>query len=168
FEDNKRTVKLRMESEALPALTIDGTSNCANFVSGHKFTLDRHFDAQAEYVLVSVTHEASSIDSYRPGRGGGDYSNSFTCIPIQLPYRPARETSVPFIPGVQNALVTGPSGKEIFTDKFGRVKVQFFWDREGRNDENSSCWIRVAQNFAGKRWGSSFWPRLGQEVLVAF
>jgi type VI secretion system secreted protein VgrG len=75
---------------------------------------------------------------------------------------------VPFIAGVQNALVTGPSGKEIFIDKYGRVKVQFYWDREGKNDENSSCWIRVAQSFAGKRWGASFWPRLGQEVLVAF
>jgi type VI secretion system secreted protein VgrG len=96
------------------------------------------------------------------------YANSFICIPIKLPFRPTRETPVPFIAGVQNALVTGPAGKEIFTDKYGRVKVQFYWDREGKSDENSSCWIRVAQSFAGKRWGSSFWPRLGQEVLVAF
>jgi type VI secretion system secreted protein VgrG len=170
FEDNKRTVKLRMEAEALPALTVHGTSNCANFVSGHKFKLDRHFDAQDEYVLVSVKHDGSLGDPYRSGRGDADltYSNSFTCIPIKLPYRPTRGTPVPFIAGVQNALVTGPSGKEIFIDKYGRVKVQFYWDREGKNDENSSCWIRVAQSFAGKRWGASFWPRLGQEVLVAF
>jgi type VI secretion system secreted protein VgrG len=170
FEDNKRTVKLRMEAEATPAVTIHGTSGCSNFVSGHKFTLDRHFDAQGEYVLVSVLHDAVLIDSYRSGQGapGLNYSNEFTCVPIQLPYRPARETPVPFIAGVQNALVTGPSGKEIFTDKYGRVKVQFYWDREGKKDENSSCWIRVAQAFAGKRWGASFWPRLGQEVLVAF
>jgi type VI secretion system secreted protein VgrG len=132
--------------------------------------LDRHFDAQGDYVLVAVTHNASLGDAYRSGRGnaGLTYSNSFTCIPIKLPYRPARATPVPFIAGVQNALVTGPSGKEIFIDKYGRVKVQFYWDREGKNDENSSCWIRVAQSFAGKRWGASFWPRLGQEVLVAF
>src|SRR5580704_7660505 len=170
FEDNKRTVKLRMEGEALPALTVHGTSSCANFVSGHKFTLDRHFDAQGDYVLVSVAHEASLGNPYRSGRGGSGltYANSFSCIPIKLPFRPTRETTVPFIPGVQNALVTGPSGKEVFTDKYGRVKVQFYWDREGKSDENSSCWIRVAQSFAGKRWGASFWPRLGQEVLVAF
>jgi type VI secretion system secreted protein VgrG len=170
FEDNKRTVKLRMEAEALPALTIHGTSNCSNFISGHKFKLDRHFDAEDEYALVSVNHDASLGDPYRSGQGdaGLTYSNSFTCIPIKLPYRPPRETTVPFIAGVQSALVTGPAGKEIFIDKYGRVKVQFRWDREGKNDENSSCWIRVAQSFAGKRWGASFWPRLGQEVLVAF
>ena len=159
-----------MEGETLPSLAVHGTSSCTNFVSGHKFTLDRHFDAQGDYVLVSVTHGASLGDPYRSGRGdsGLTYTNSFTCIPIKLPYRPTRGTPVPFIAGVQNALVTGPSGKEIFTDKYGRVKVQFYWDREGQNDENSSCWIRVSQSFAGKRWGSSFWPRLGQEVLVAF
>ena len=170
LEDNKRTVKLRMEAEAVPALTVYGTSSCTNFVSGHKFTLDRHFDAQGEYVLVSVTHDGSLGDPYRSGRGdaGLTYSNSFTCIPIKLPYRPTRETPVPFIAGVQSAVVTGPAGKEIFIDKYGRVKVQFRWDREGKNDENSSCWIRVGQSFAGKRWGASFWPRLGQEVLVAF
>jgi type VI secretion system secreted protein VgrG len=170
FEDNKRTVKLRMEGEAVPAIAIHGTSSCANFVAGHKFTLDRHFDAQGDYVLVSVDHDASLGEPFRSGQGAGGltFSNTFTCIPIKLPYRPARETPVPFIAGVQNALVTGPSGKEIFIDKYGRVKVQFYWDREGKNDENSSCWIRVGQSFAGKRWGASFWPRLGQEVLVAF
>jgi type VI secretion system secreted protein VgrG len=170
FEDNQRTVKLRMQAEAVPALTIHGTSSCANFLSGHKFTLDRHFDAKGEYVLVSVVHDASLGEPYRSGQGAGSftYLNTFTCIPATLPYRPARETTVPFIAGVQNALVTGPAGKEIFIDKYGRVKVQFYWDREGKKDENSSCWIRVAQSFAGKRWGASFWPRLGQEVLVAF
>jgi type VI secretion system secreted protein VgrG len=170
FEDNQRTAKLRMEAEAMPAVTIYGTSSCRNFVSGHKFALDRHFDAEGTYVLVSVTHEASMQDFYRSGGAGAnfEYSNSFTCIPVQLPYRPSRLTPKPFIAGVQNALVTGPSGKEIFIDKYGRAKVQFYWDREGKNDGNSSCWIRVAQLFAGKRWGSSFWPRLGQEVLVTF
>jgi type VI secretion system secreted protein VgrG len=84
LEDNKRTVKLRMEAEALPALTVHGTSNCANFVSGHKFKLDRHFNAKDEYVLVSVKHDASLGDPYRSGRddAGLTYSNNFTCIPI--------------------------------------------------------------------------------------
>jgi type VI secretion system secreted protein VgrG len=170
FEDNQRTAKVRMESEAVPALTIQGTSSCGNFVSGHKFTLDGHFDGKDEYVLVSVVHQASLGDPYRSGQGDGSftYTNSFNCIPIKLPYRPARETPIPFIAGVQNALVTGPAGKEIFIDKYGRVKVQFYWDRNGKKDENSSCWIRVGQPFAGKRWGASFWPRIGQEVLVTF
>jgi uncharacterized protein involved in type VI secretion and phage assembly len=85
---------------------------------------------------------------------GGDmtYSNAFTCIPSQLPFRPARKTPKPFIQGVQHALVTGPPGEEIFTDTYGRVKVQFYWDREGKNDANSSCWLR-----AGKPSGT--WPK---------
>ena len=170
FDDNKRTVKLRMQAEALPSITISGSSGCSNFVAGHKFTLKRHFDAEGDYVLVSVVHQAFMSNEFVSGgsASGLFYSNSFTCIPLKLPYRPPSRTPKPFIAGVQNALVTGPSGKEVFTDKFGRIKVQFYWDREGKNDENSSCWIRVAQSFAGKRWGGSFWPRLGQEVLVAF
>ena len=170
FQDNQRTVNLRMQAEAVPALAVQGTSTCANFVAGHKFSLDRHFDGRGEYVLVSVVHDGSLGEAYRAGKGdaGLTYTNNFTCIPIQLPYRPPRETSVPFIAGVQNALVVGPSGQEIFIDKYGRVKVQFYWDRQGKKDQNSSCWIRVGQWFAGKRWGASFWPRIGQEVLVAF
>jgi type VI secretion system secreted protein VgrG len=170
FDDNKRTVKLRMEAEALPSITVSGTSGCSNFVAGHKFALKRHFDAEGDYVLVSVSHQASMSNEFVSGgpASGLFYSNSFTCIPLSLPYRPGIRAQKPFIAGVQNALVTGPSGKEVFTDKYGRIKVQFYWDREGKSDENSSCWIRVAQTFAGKRWGGSFWPRLGQEVLVAF
>jgi type VI secretion system secreted protein VgrG len=169
LEDNKRTVKLRMEAEALPSLAIHGSSGCRNFVAGHKFTLDRHFDANGDYVLTSVTHEASMGAPYRSGSGGDlVYSNIFTCIPSQLPYRPPRRTPRPFIHGVQNAIVTGPPGEEIFTDKYGRVKVQFYWDREGKKDANSSCWLRVSTLWAGKQWGSINIPRIGQEVIVAF
>jgi type VI secretion system secreted protein VgrG len=170
LEDNKRTVKLRMEAETLPSITVNGSSGCSNFIAGHKFSLERHFDAEGEYVLVSVMHQSSLGGSFTSGQGGSGftYSNAFTCIPLALPYRPAIRTPKPFIAGVQNALVTGPSGKEIFIDKYGRIKVQFYWDREGKSDENSSCWIRVGQSSAGKRWGAYSWPRLGQEVLVAF
>jgi type VI secretion system secreted protein VgrG len=170
LEDNKRTVKLRMQAEAVPSLTVHGSSGCRNFVAGHKFTLERHFDANGDYVLVSVTHEASMGSAYRTGSTDGDlvYSNIFTCIPSQLPYRPPRRTSRPFVRGVQNAIVTGPPGEEIFTDKYGRVKVQFYWDREGKKDANSSCWLRVGTLWAGKQWGSINIPRIGQEVIVAF
>ena len=170
LEDNKRTVKLRMEAEALQSLTIQGTSGCRNFVAGHKFTLQRHFDADGDYVLVSVTHEASMGSAYRTGANGGDlkYSNIFTCIPFQLPYRPQRRTPKPVVQGVQNALVTGPPREEIFTDKYGRVKVQFYWDRQGKKDANSSCWLRVSTYWAGTKWGAMQVPRIGQEVIVAF
>jgi type VI secretion system secreted protein VgrG len=170
LDDNKRTAKLRMEAEAWPSLMIQGTSGCRNFVAGHKFTLDRHFDANGNYVLVAVTHDASLANPYRSGSNGADltYTNIFTCIPFQLPFRPARRTPKPFVQGVQNALVTGPRGEEIFTDKYGRVKVQFYWDREGKKDANSSCWLRVSTPWAGKGWGSINIPRIDQEVIVAF
>lgn len=145
FEDNKRTVGIRMQEEALSGVEINGGSNCRHFVSGHKFTLQRHFNADGPYVLTSVSHSARISGDYRSGQGGGfAYSNSFTCIPLALPFRPLRKTPRPFVQGTQTAVVVGPAGEEIFTDKYSRVKVQFHWDREGKNDANSSCWIRVA------------------------
>src|SRR5262249_3515229 len=95
-------------------------------------------------------------------------SNSFTAIPVGLPFRPPRLTPRPRVPGSQTAVVTGPKGQEIFTDKFGRVKVQFHWDREGKHDGSSSCWVRGATPVAGKRWGATHVPRVGQEVVVDF
>ena len=170
FDDNQRTVKLRMEAETVKALKILGTSNCKNFTAGHKFTLDNHFDADDDYVLVSVSQVASMTNAYTSGSGGDElsYSNSFACVPLALPFRPERKTSKPYIYGVQNAVVTGPPGEEIFTDKYGRVKVQFYWDRQGKKDANSSCWLRVSTLWAGKGWGSINIPRIGQEVIVAF
>src|SRR5262249_7943489 len=132
-----------------------------------KFTLQGHFNGDGAYVLTKVDHSASGVD-FRSGGGDFSYSNSFTCIPLALPYRPLRTTPKPVVPGTQTAVVVGPKGSEIFTDKFGRVKVQFFWDRQGKSDADSSCWVRVAQIWAGKRWGAFFIPRIGQEVVVAF
>jgi type VI secretion system secreted protein VgrG len=167
WEDNERTVGIRMQQEALPSLLIQGGSYCRQFTSGYRFTLERHFNADGPYVFKSVQH-ASRLDNYRSKGDIFSYSNTFTCIPFTLPYRPPRITSKPFVQGSQTAVVVGPTGQEIFTDKYGRVKVQFHWDRDGRNDPDSSCWIRVAQVCAGRRWGASFWPRIGQEVVVSF
>lgn len=170
FEDNKRTTKIRMHAEALPGLVIQGDSNCRHFSSGYKFKLERHFNADGAYVLTRVAHSARlTATDYRSGSEGEfDYNNTFTCVPEALPFRPARVTERPTVKGTQTAVVVGPKGEEIFTDKYGRVKVQFHWDREGKNDADSSCWVRVAQQWAGKRWGTSFWPRIGQEVVVDF
>ena len=84
------------------------------------------------------------------------------------PFRPPRKTPKPIIQGIQTAFVVGPAGEEIFTDKYGRVKVQFHWDREGQVDAKSSCWVRVAQIWAGNKWGTMFIPRIGMEVIVHF
>src|SRR5215831_2867011 len=169
FEDNKRTVKLRIEEETVPGLVIEASSNCRQFVSGHRFSLERHFDADGEYLLTSIQHSARLAGDYRSGGSSAfQYHNTFTCIPFAVPYRPLRRTPKPFIQGSQTASVVGPAGEEIFTDKYGRVKVQFHWDRESQANEKSSCWIRVAQTWAGKRWGTMFLPRIGQEVVVDF
>jgi type VI secretion system secreted protein VgrG len=172
FQDNKRTVALRMQQETVPGLVIRGTSTCRQLVSGHKFTLTRHFNADGPYVVTGIQHEAqtSSADYRSNGQAAMEYrySNSFTCIPFAQPFVPARTTPKPFVQGTQTAEVVGPADEEIFTDKYGRVKVQFHWDRQGKHDADSSCWVRVTQPWAGKRWGASFWPRIGQEVIVDF
>lgn len=168
FEDNKRTAKIRMQQESLLGLVVEGAGNCRNFVSGHKFTLDRHDDASGQYLLVSIAHAARLPANYRSGESDFYYQNNFTCIPFDVTYRPLMLTPKPVVQGTQTAVVVGPPGEEIFVDKYGRVKVQFHWDRQSQADANSSCWIRVAQNMAGVTWGSAFWPRVGQEVIVDF
>ena len=168
FEDNKRTVKIRMQQEALPSVVIQGASNCRHLVSGHKFTLTRHFSANGPYALVSLAQSARLTGDYRSGDSEFDYENSFTCIPFAIPYRPLLTTPKPVVQGTQTAVVVGPPGEEIFVDKYSRVKVQFHWDREGKNNADSSCWIRVGTLWAGKQWGVIHIPRIGQEVIVDF
>ena len=169
FQDNSRTVAIRMDEEATLAVMARGASNVKHFVSGFKLKLKRHFASDGPYVLASVTHRASFGADYRSGKDPLlTYQNVFTAFPSALPFRPKRLTAKPVVQGSQTAVVVGPKGEEIFTDKYGRVKVQFHWDRKGQNDEDSSCWLRVAQLMAGRRWGASFWPRIGQEVIVDF
>ena len=164
--------KLRMEEEEAVHHLITGSSNCRSFASGYKFHLDEHprKDQNGDYVLTEVTHSASVGDSYSgSGNGGGEtYTNHFTCIPAAVPFRPQRLTPKPVVQGLQTAVVVGPAGEEIYPDKYGRVKLQFHWDRLGKKDENSSCWVRVSQPWAGKNWGAINIPRIGQEVIVDF
>ena len=168
FEDGRRTVGLRMQEEAAPSVVVEGASSYRHLVSGSRFTLDRHINANGMYVLTSVQHQATLGFDYRSGGGEFAYQNSFTCLPAATPYRPPRRTPKPFVQGCQTATIVGPSGEEIFTDKYGRVKVQFHWDRESKADANSSCWIRVGHSIAGRKWGSVYIPRIGQEVIVDF
>jgi type VI secretion system secreted protein VgrG len=164
-------VKLRMEEEETSTIVITGSSFCRAFTSGYKFDLTDHDrqDFNKSYVLTEVRHSASAGDLYTTGEGTGErYTNQFTCIPATTPFRPPRMTPKPVVQGSQTAVVVGKDGEEIWTDKYGRVKVQFHWDREGKWNENSSCWVRVSQIWAGKRWGAVFTPRIGQEVIVDF
>jgi type VI secretion system secreted protein VgrG len=168
FEDRLRTSRIRMEREETACIEIQGTSDCVHFVSGHSFNLQRHYDADGGYLLTHVEHEGKIGGYLQADKPKVTYRNRFQCIPIDLPYRPPRLTQKPVIAGIQTALVVGPPGEELFCDKYGRVKVQFHWDREGKKDAGSSCWLRVAQPWAGDRWGAFFWPRIGHEVVVTF
>lgn len=173
--DGETIVRTRIEEEESQELIIRGAGSCRPFTAGYRFELldqpgsNRDGDNRA-YVLVAMrlqafepTYRSGSDEEQRPS-----YSNTFTCLPATVPFRPRRTTPRPVISGVQSAIVVGKAGEELWVDKHGRVKVQFHWDRQGKRDDNSSCWVRVAQNWAGKRWGTMFLPRVGQEVLVEF
>ena len=168
FPDGDRTAKLRMEREQAAGMEIRGKGDCGHFLPGHKFTLERHFDGDGAYLLNEVEHQANQTGYQSGEEFGFQYQNRFTCIPADLRYRPSRETPKPVISGVQTATVVGPEGQQVFCDKYGRIKVQFHWDRDGKKNADSSCWLRVAQFWAGNRWGAFFWPRIGHEVVVAF
>jgi type VI secretion system secreted protein VgrG len=170
-EGESRT-KIRMQEEETIHLIGVGAGSCRTFASGYRFDLSGHSraDQNQTYLLTEVQHSATVGGSYMGAGSESDehYSNHFKCIPYSVPFRPQRNTPRPFVQGPQTAVVTGKSGEEIWTDKYGRVKVQFFWDREGKKDEKSSCWVRVSQPWAGKNWGSINIPRMGQEVIVDF
>ncbi len=171
-DQGDRWAKLRIEEEETAHAVFSGDSDCRAFVSGYKFELYNHQrrDQNGSYVLTSLTHTGEEGGFYS-GTGADTepaYSNTFTVIKASVPFRPPRVTPKHLVNGVQTAVVVGPAGEEIYSDKYGRVKVQFHWDRLGKLNENSSCWVRVSQPWAGKGWGFITIPRIGQEVVVSF
>jgi type VI secretion system secreted protein VgrG len=134
---------------------------------GRRLALDFPGGASTEYLIVATNHDYTA-PAWDSGGGEEAFASSLELMPAAEQYRPAHVTPRPRILGPQTALVVGPSGEEIYTDPYGRIKVQFFWDREGKKDENSSCFIRVVQAGAGQGWGSFALPRIGQEVVVEF
>lgn len=150
---------------------VKGVGNARGIAVGSLVTLEGHprADQNKEYLVVSSTHRIV-VSDYESGisAGSSDYTVSFGAIPSRERYRPPLTSPRPRVPGPQTAIVVGKSGEEIWTDEYARVKVQFHWDRYGKRDENSSCWVRVSQAWAGKNWGSIHIPRIGQEVIVSF
>ena len=168
--EGQRYVRLRLEETEALQFVVNGNSRCRGFRPGVYFKLKGHFrkDTNQDYFLTSIIHNAYDSTYRQNQEKSHEYKNSFTAIPKSVPYRPPRDTPRPTVQGLQTAVVVGQSGEEIWTDKYGRVKVQFFWDRVGKKNENSSCWVRVSQIWAGKNWGWMTIPRIGQEVLVDF
>ncbi len=171
-DEGKTRAKIRMEEEEAGHLVATGSSDCRAFISGYKFKLEDYHrdDMNQSYVLTEVQHHASVAGTYKPGGegAGAHYSNRFTCIPESVTFRPPRITPQPFVQGPQTAKVVGKKGEEIWVDKYGRVRLHFYWDRLGKQDETDSCWIRVSQAWAGAAWGAMWIPRIGQEVIVSF
>jgi len=151
--------KRRVDALRAARRRLVGESDCRALTPGGRFTLSQHesADANIAWVVSSVVHEA----------GHSHYRNRFEAFPADTVWRPPRITRRPVMP-TQTATVVGKQGEELWTDQYGRVKVQFHWDRDGKNDEQSSCWIRVAQPWASKRFGMQFMPRIGDEVVVTF
>lgn len=150
----------RLEAVEAPGRQLQGQGTCRGFIAGHRFTLEGHDrpDVNGAYVIGRLVLTATQER----------YENSFEAFPAVVPFRPRPTIPRPAIPGSQTAMVVGKEGEEIWTDQYGRIKVQFHWDQRGEFNEMSSCWVRVAQGWAGKHWGAQFLPRLGQEVIVSF
>ncbi len=170
--DGRTEAERRLEEEEIRFNSVAGGGSCKTLTAGYTFKLTKHHSCPSEqgksFLLTSVSHSASQPGPFTSGDVGQHYSNQFLCVPKDMQYRPQRVTPLPVLSSVQTAMVVGPAGEEIYTDEYGRVKVQFHWDREGKHDENTSCWVRVTQVHAGKGFGGIDIPRVGEEVVVSF
>ena len=179
-ERGKHLSRRALERHRADYLQARGESDEPALLSGHFLMLSAHPRGEWNdlWLLTEVLHEGrqpqvleESIDS-DVAQGQGDfrqgYRNHFVATPWSAHFRPPLEHPRPRVLGCQTAVVTGPAGETIHCDQYGRVKVQFFWDRLGQADDNTSCWLRVASNWAGKRYGGVAIPRVGMEVLVGF
>ncbi|MYM34975.1 type VI secretion system tip protein VgrG [Duganella sp. FT94W] len=168
----ERGARRRLDARHTSYQRVKAATRARGLFPGGLFKLTEHprADQNGEFLITDAEYTLSS-DTYEPTRPADPeavLSCAFTAIARQTDYRPPERARKPVVRGPQTAIVVGKAGEEIWTDKYGRVKVQFHWDRVGREDEASSCWMRVAQGWAGKRWGAMFLPRVGQEVIVSF
>lgn len=171
--EGERLATARLQAEQWRATVFSFGGDPRGLIAGYKFTLAEHpvTAMNAEYLVVRQAIRATqpqSAEAERDQGAGATFEADILAIPGSVNFRSERVTPRPIVPGAQTALVVGPSGEEIYTDKYGRVKVQFHWDLEGVYNENSSCWIRVSHGMAGGQYGSLFLPRVGQEVVVSF
>lgn len=169
--ENLRQSKLAQARHLQAAIELAGVTDHGGLMAG-KFTsfseLPRS-EFEPLWLVRQVHHEGEQPQVLEETSGGqASYHNRFIAIPWQVLFVPCWWHKRPNLPGYQTAIVTGPKGEEIHTDAYGRIKVQFHWDKEGQADEKTSCWLRVAQGWAGDRYGSYWIPRVGQEVVVSF
>ncbi|EGT9167754.1 type VI secretion system tip protein VgrG [Salmonella enterica] len=168
--EGEMLTRIRMEAQRSPGSRVLGGGNIRTLMTGYTFTLENYPTAEVnqEYLLMQTLLFVQDNAQHSGQDQHFTFSTRFELHPTREVFRPQRTVSKPHTKGPQSAIVTGPSGQEIWTDQYGRVKVQFGWDRYGKMDENSSCWIRVSYPWAGKGFGMIQIPRIGQEVLVDF
>ncbi len=168
--DGELYARTRMEELQAKFERVYATTNARGLATGELFTLTSHprDDQNVEYLVVSAEYELKSLEYEATEAAGVEYACRISALNSHQPFRSERTTPKPIVYGPQTAVTVGPSGEPIHTDKFGRVKVQFHWDRYGTKDDKSSCWVRVSQNWGGKGWGGMFIPHVGQEVIVQF
>jgi type VI secretion system VgrG family protein len=170
FDENQETAKRRVDQQVWRAIDASGTSDCLHLKHGHKLNLLKDGQVIGPFVIRTIEHLAILNADVRSTQRSQElrYENHFSCFPDRLPYRPPPATPKPRIYGYQTATIVTPDEQELYSDRFGRFKVRFNWDRTDPHTTDLSCWVRVAQVWAGNRWGAFFWPRAGQEVVVAF
>ena len=174
LRDGDRYARLRLEAHEAMREVATATSRCPALASGHVAEVRESAhtgtagDGSRRWLVLRTAHRAVQQGYLGEAEAAFDYTNDCTLIPADAPYHPPRRTPAPRAYGTQSAVVTGPPGAEIHTDAHGRVKLHFVWDRHGKQDDTSSCWVRVSTAWAGKGWGQFSIPRIGQEVLVEF
>ena len=168
--EGQRIAAIRVEEMRHPFDQFSGESNALGLASGGLFKLMGHprADQNQEYLITGADYRLEESPPESELAATELFSVRLQAIPSAQTYQPPRLTPKPIVQGPQTAIVVGKAGDEIHTDKYGRVKVQFHWDRYGQKDENSSCWIRVSHPWAGQNWGMIAIPRIGQEVIVEF
>ncbi|WP_045494666.1 type VI secretion system Vgr family protein [Vibrio hyugaensis] len=150
---------------------IEAASDIMRLTAGYSFDISQHPRAgiNRDYLMLTVMHTGfnPSVHEEESSDEPTTYHNQFICLPRDVTFRAPKMAS-PVVDGPQTAVVVGPAGEEIYTDEYGRIKVQFHWDRYAQSDEHSSCWLRVTQSMAAPNWGAVYLPRIGHEVIVTF
>lgn len=175
FRDNsqgKAYVQAQLLGHQAQRYQIQALSDCPRLAVGNRFSLSQHGTQgfNIEYLVTALRLEGKQPQVLEEGASeeGSSFAAQLEAIPASVEFKPLLQHPRPHVSGVQTAFVTGPKGEEIYTDRYGRVKVQFHWDREGKRDDASSCWLRTSQAWAGNQWGAMAIPRIGQEVIVSF
>jgi type VI secretion system secreted protein VgrG len=174
LDEGSFMARIRMEQLRCQGCRAQGSGRLKGMQAGHSFQLKEHprNAANIEYLILNTTLSIKEIAqaTQNPDGQRHEVRLDFEAYPLRGAggYRPPGKTPTPKMYGLESAIVVGPDNQTIWTDALGRVKVQFHWDRSGNNDQNSSCWLRVASPWAGNQLGAVHIPRIGQEALVAF